>query len=440
DTRDAGGQEQADWKLSEEELREFERAGLFTKEELESVVVNRYRAGVVKFHDAASRVKAEPLWVNGVLDVAVDAGALLRLAADRIRAQGQRGCAVLEGLRFVRAYVERHRVTVEAVDGRGARRLFSARLFVDAAGAHSPVSRQFNDGRSFTHVCPTVGTLARGFVRGQEPDTVDFKAGEMLVTTEDAREGRQLIWQGFAASAERDEFATHLFFYDAADSPADKSLLSLFERYFEALPSYKRAGAQWRVQKPLFGHVPAFQQSGRKIRRKTSDERVLVIGEAAGLSGPQAFFGFGPHARGLRRLTHLTNRALEENLTDAASLSEMSEGVEARIAQAAGLAEFLRPALQSEPSSVNETLNAVMAALHNLDERVRRELFQDRLTFDTLRSLLSHTARLYPRIFTRMREHFGASGTFWRIVNIADAVFSERRARAAARSITVEND
>ncbi|MCA1592633.1 MAG: hypothetical protein LC754_08300, partial [Acidobacteria bacterium] len=40
DTRDAGGQEQADWKLSEEELREFERAGLFTKEELESVVVN----------------------------------------------------------------------------------------------------------------------------------------------------------------------------------------------------------------------------------------------------------------------------------------------------------------------------------------------------------------------------------------------------------------
>jgi hypothetical protein len=91
------------------------------------------------------------------------------------------------------------------------------------------------------------------------------------------------------------------------------------------------------------------------------------------------------------------------------------------------LAEFLRPTAKSEPAAVNETLNAVMAALHSLDERVRRELFQDRMSFSALKNLLSQTARLYPRIFKRVREHLGASGTFWWFTNIAAAAFSERR-------------
>src|SRR5205085_9772140 len=79
------------------------------------------------------------------------------------------------------------------------------------------------------------------------------------------------------------------------------------------------------------------------------------------------------------------------------------------------------------PSSVNETLNAVMAALHSLAERVRRELFQDRMSFSALKRLLSRTVKLYPRIIERVREHFGARGTFLWLANIATAAFSERR-------------
>jgi len=61
------------WNLSEDELKELEGASVFTREEVEAAVLNRYRGGFVKFHDAASRVKAEPLWVTGALDVAVRA-------------------------------------------------------------------------------------------------------------------------------------------------------------------------------------------------------------------------------------------------------------------------------------------------------------------------------------------------------------------------------
>ncbi|MDQ1522986.1 MAG: lycopene cyclase CruA [Pyrinomonadaceae bacterium] len=432
------------WNLCDEELGELERAGLLTKAEIEGAVLNRYRSGFVKFHDAASRVKTPPLWMENVLDVSVDADKLLALAAAKIRARAGEGSAVFERLRFVRAYVEADRVCVETEDtrgdedkfgvgrtgGDGRRRLFAARLFVDATGVHSPVARQFGGGRAFTHVAPSVGTVARGFARGEGTDKVDFSVGEILVSTEDARDHRQLIWEGFAGSPARDEYATRLFFYDAVDSPADKSLLALFEHYFEGLPRYKRAGAQWRVGRPLFGYAPGVTRRGwPQTRPRAAEDRVMLAGDAAGVVSPLALSG--ACVRGLRRLTHLTDLALAADLLDARALSEINAPAP-RVPQMSGLAEFLRPAPQGQPANVNETLNAVMAALHDLDVRVRRELFQDRMSFSALRSLLGRTAKLYPRIFQRVREHLGARGTFWWVANIAEAAFSERRARGSS--------
>jgi lycopene cyclase CruA len=426
----AVGRTHRDWNISDDELKEFERAGLFTKEEIEAAVANRYRSGFVKFHDAVSRVKTPPLWLDGVLDVAIEADKLLQLAAAKIE-RSLTGSMLIDGLRFVRCYVQPERVVVEVEEIRtGRHKLFGARLFVDATGTNSPVSRQLNDGRSITHVCPTVGTVARGFVRGPEPDKVDFSVGEILVSNEDAQDHRQLIWEGFAGSLQRDEYTTYLFFYDAVNSPADKSLLALFERYFETLPRYKRTGTQWRVLKPVFGYIPSFHNHGWANRKRTASTRVMLIGDAAGLSSPLTFCGFGSHVRNLHRLTHLTHLALEADLLDAAALTEIN-AYEARVAQMASFAEFLRPTAKSEPAAVNETLNAVMAALHSLDERVRRELFQDRMSFSALKHLLGQTARLYPRIFKRVREHLGARGTFWWLTNIAAAAFSERKGARA---------
>jgi lycopene cyclase CruA len=319
----------------------------------------------------------------------------------------------------------------------GKRRLFATRLFVDSMGMSSPVARQLNGGRAQTHVCPTVGTIARGFARGDEPDKVDFQVGEILVSNEDARDHRQLIWEGFAGSPPRDEYTTYLFFYDAVDSPADKSLLALFERYFESLPGYKRAGAQWRVLKPVFGYIPSFHHHGLMGRRRNADDRVMLVGDATGLSTPLTFCSFGSHVRHLQRLTHLTDLALEADMLDASSLSEINAH-SPRVAQVTSLAEFLRPMPKSAPSAVNETLNAVMAALHSLDERVRRELFQDRMTFGALRNLLSRTIQLYPRILQRVREHLGARGTFWWLANVAEVVLHERRERSALLPGSIE--
>ncbi|MFL6334677.1 MAG: hypothetical protein ACJ754_15295 [Pyrinomonadaceae bacterium] len=414
------------WNLSEDELKELEGAGLFTHEEVEGAVLNRYRGGFVKFHDAASRVKAGPLWVSGALDVAVDGERLTALAASRLARLGSKGSTVAKELRFVRAYVEPARVTVEAEGAGGSRRFFAARLFVDASGADSPVARQLNGGRgAAARVRPSVGTVARGFVRGEGCDEADFRAGEILVSTEDASAHRQLLWEGFAGAPARGDYATRLFFHDTTDSPADKSLLSLFERYFESLPTYKRRGAGWRVERPVFGYAHA-PREGWRTRRRVACDRVLLLGDA----GPGAF---APGARGtyadvgrLRRVARGTNAALTSGALDAGALNEVCDGGTARVAAALGLAEFMRPAAKGAPHAVNETLNALAAALGGMEEGERREVFRGRMTTGALRRLLARTARLYPRIFARVREHFGARGTLCWLAGLAEAAWKEK--------------
>ena len=420
------GRTHRDWNISDEELAAFTNAGLFTKDEIERAVVNRYRAGFVKFHDKNSRHKTPPLFMRGVLDVAVSSDALLQLAADKIK-NSETNSVLINNLRFVRAYIKPDKVFVETEDeATGKRRLFAARLFVDATGTNSPVSRQINNGRSITHVCPTVGTVARGFARGSETGAVDFTIGEILVSNEDAGDNRQLIWEGFAGSPKLDEYTTYLFFYDSIKSKADKSLLALFESYFEKLPAYKRKTSGWRIVKPVFGYIPSFHHHGWRNQKRTASNRVLLVGDAAGLSSPLTFCGFGSHVRNLERLTALTESVLRADSLDENALSEIN-AYEPRVAQMASLAEFMRPTAKSNPAVVNETMNAVMAALQNLDENVRRDLFKDRISFSSFKSLLKKTAAIHPAVFRRMIQHLGLKGSFWWIANIAESALDESK-------------
>jgi lycopene cyclase CruA len=421
------GRTHRDWNISDDELKEFIEAGLFTKAEIETAIANRYKKGFVKFYDQNSSVKTPPLFMENVLDVAIEADKLLEIAAKKL---GKTDSKIINNLRFVGAYVNAEKVFIECEDAETKqRKLFAARLFADATGTNSPVSRQINSGKSITHVCPTVGTVATGFRRGDyengDAKAVDFSVGEILVSTEDISDERQLIWEGFAGSPQRDEYTTYLFFYDSVASKADKSLLRLFEEYFEKLPDYKeKAGASWRVVKPVFGYIPSVHHRGFSNVKKTATRRILLIGDAAGLSSPLTFCGFGSHVRNLRRLTDGTENALRENAFDEKSLA-LINAYEPRVAQLASLAEFMRPAPKSKSFVVNETMNAVMSALSRLDTRVSRELFQDRIPFSSFKKVLSTTARIHPKVFRLMFEHLGTAGAFWWIAKIAENAVKE---------------
>jgi lycopene cyclase CruA len=423
------GKTHRDWNISDAELQEFVKAGLFTKEEIESAVNNRYKTGFVKFYDGNSRIKTPPLFMDNVLDVAIEADKILEIAVKKLKKTDSK---VINNLRFVRAFVQKEKILVECEDAKnGRRKVFSAKLFVDATGTNSPISRQINGGKSITHVCPTVGTVAKGFRRndfgknGIDEKAVDFSVGEILVSTEDSSDNRQLIWEGFAGNPRKDEYTTYLFFYDSIESKAEKSLFRLFEDYFEKLPAYKEKNGGWRVVKPVFGYIPSIHHRGWNNVKKTASDRVLLIGDSAGLSSPLTFCGFGSHVRNLRKLTSATEDALRENLFDEEFLSKIN-AYEPRVAQMASLAEFMRPVENGKSSAVNETMNAVMAALSSLDASVSREMFQDRITFESFKKVLAKTAKIYPPVFKKMFEHLGAGGAFWWLANIAEAAWHEK--------------
>ncbi len=417
------GKTHRDWNISDEELREFIRAELFTAEEIETAVANRYQTGFVKFYDANSTHKTPPLFMDQVLDVAIEADRLLEIAVEKLRKTDSQ---IISNLRFVRAFVNKDRVTVECEDGvSGKRHLFAAKLFVDATGTNSVVSRQLNSGKSITHICPTVGTVAKNFKRGADEKEVDFSVGEILVSTEDAADHRQLIWEGFAGNPQKDEYTTYLFFYDAVTSKADKSLLQLFETYFEKLPDYKTKNAAWRVVKPVFGYIPSVHHHGWSNTKKTAADRILLVGDAAGLSSPLTFCGFGSHVRNLRKTTALTENALTENALDEKSLAQINT-YEPHVAQMASLAEFMRPAENSDSAAVNETMNAVMSALQSLDGNIAREMFQDRISFASFQKVLLKTAKIHPAVFKKMFAHLGVKNSFWWLTNITKAAFDEK--------------
>ncbi len=417
------GKTHRDWNISDVELAEFQNAGLFIKSEIEEAIINRYKSGFVKFYDANSKIKTPKLWMDNVLDVAVEADLLLNLAVQKLEKTKSK---VIDNLRFNYAYLLKDKVLIECTDSLGKQRFFASKMFVDATGTNSPLSRQINQGRSITHICPTVGTVAKGFVRGEGEKEVDFSVGEILVSTEDVADDRQLIWEGFAGSEKQDEYTTYLFFYDSINSKANKSLCRLFEDYFEKLPSYKTPSKSWQIVKPVFGYIPSYHHHGWENQKKTAAERVLLIGDAAGLSSPLTFCGFGSHVRNLRRLTHLTELALKAELFDEKSLSKIN-AYEPQVAQMSSLAEFMRPALNSKSNVVNETMNAVMSALSKLDTEVSRELFQDRIKFNSFKKVLAKTAIIHPPVFRKMLQHLGLKGSFWWIANIAESALYERK-------------
>ena len=421
------GETHRDWNISDAELREFVRVGLFTEDEIERAVTNRYRTGFVKFFDGNSKVKTPPLFMDNVLDVAIEANVLLEIAARKLI---EAGSTIISRLRFSRVIVNKDAVSVECEDTvNGEKRVFAAELFVDATGTNSAVSRQLNAGRSITHVCPTVGTVAAGLRRGAGEREVDFTVGEILVSTEDAADHRQLIWEGFAGAETRDEYTTYLFFYDSVESKADKSLLRLFEDYFEKLPDYKAKTNAWRVVKPVFGYIPSVHQHGWNNVKKTATDRILLVGDAAGLSSPLTFCGFGSHVRNLRKLTSETENCLREKTFDEKTLAQIN-AYEPRVAQMASLAEFMRPTEKGASFAVNETMNAVMSALASLDENISQTMFQDRISSADFKKLLLRTAKIHPAVYRKMLTHLGAKGAFWWLANIAKAALNENGANA----------
>lgn len=386
DRRTAGAAHR-EWNASERELRALVAGGVVTEDELRELIVAAYRDGFCRWHNGGT------YRVRSVLDRAVDAGGLLSLVRARCEAAG---VAVFDDHALVGHAAGPTAIAMRLRTRTGASREVTARLLVDARGAASPSA-------TADLSCPTVGGVIEGIAEGSAPDEVDPAVGEILVTTEGIVDGRQHIWEAFPTG--RGRTAVYLFYYDRATRVGDGSLVSLYARFFDALPGFKR-GAH-ALLRPTFGYIPGW--SRMSPAPSPPSPRVVLAGDAAARHSPLTFCGFGAALRSFgpasQRIAEALERGTERALTTVVH--------DAPIHACTGALAMMVAAAPAEPSragELNALLDAAFATLHELGDDTFGALLRDEMAVSDFVRFLHQTSVKQPRVYGDVMRVMGAAG------------------------------
>jgi lycopene cyclase CruA len=402
------GRMNREWNISRDEFQRLIDLDLFTPAEFEGVIAREYIDGFSKFFDAYNppNCKAKVLSTPKVLNICLDAEALLRVCGDKLR---QAGGDIWDETEFIRADISTRKTVITSKHlPTGKTRIVAGRLLVDAMGTASPIAWQLNGVHAFDSVCPTVGAaIASGF----EPEVWDAKYGDVLFTHGDISRGRQLIWELFPGAGE--EITVYLFHYHQVDPENPGSLLEMYEDFFTILPEYRRCDMDklvWR--KPTFGYIPG-QFTVTSSDRVVAFDRTIAIGDAASLQSPLIFTGFGSLVRNLPRLTHLLDTALKHDLLDADSLDRIrayQSNVAVTWLFSKGM--MVPTGMLLPPARINATLNTFFGLLANEPPEVADTFIKDRTDWITFNRLALVAAKQNPALLWWIWKIAGAKDIF----------------------------
>jgi lycopene cyclase CruA len=402
------GRMNREWNISRDEFQRLIDLNLFTPAEFEGVIAREYVDGFSKFFDAYNppNCQAKVLSTPKVLNICLDAEALLRVCGDKLR---QAGGEIWDETEFIRADISGQETVVTSRHlPTGEPRVARGRLLVDAMGTASPIAWQLNGVHAFDSVCPTVGAaIASGF----EPEVWDAKYGDVLFSHGDISRGRQLIWELFPGAGE--EITVYLFHYHQVNPENPGSLLEMYEDFFTILPEYRRCDVDklvWR--KPTFGYIPGHFTVSSSDRAVAFD-RLIAIGDAASLQSPLIFTGFGSLVRNLPRLTHLLDTALKHDLLDTDALNRIrayQSNVAVTWLFSKGM--MVPTGMQLPPARINATLNTFFGLLANEPPEVADTFIKDRTDWITFNRLALKAAGQNPALLWWIWKITGAKDIF----------------------------
>jgi len=373
-----------EWNASRPELQRLVDVGLVAPGELDGLLVAQYREGFCRWHNGGTYP------VTGVLDVAVDAGALLAHARRRAEALG---VAFHDGHALVGHAAGPDRIALRFRTAEGAAREVTARVMVDGRGASSPSA-------TADLLCPTVGGVLEGVVEGSEPDAIDPSVGEILVTTEGVVDGRQHIWEAFPGRP--GETTVYLFYYDRAEAVGEGSLLALYARFFASLPRYKRGDV--RLVRPTFGYIPGWSRLTPAPRPPSP--RVVLVGDAAARQSPLTYCGFGATLRSLAPGA--------ERIAEAADGRDVGAVVhDTALHAGTGALAHMIASPSRDPAragDLNALLDAAFSTLHALGNGPYGALLRDEMDARTFVRFLYDTSRRQPRVYRDVFRVLGAMG------------------------------
>ena len=268
----------------------------------------------------------------------------------------------------------------------------TARVVLDGRGVQSPFARH-------DLLCPTVGGVLEGLDEGSDPQSIDPRVGEILVTTDHVEDGRQHIWEAFPNGA--GQVALYLFYYERARQRTPGALTQLYQRFFARLPNYKRGRA--RLVTPTFGWIPGW--SRLRPGGVSPHARVVLVGDAAARHSPLTFCGFGAMLRSIKPVTEGVDAFL------AGSATRLRAAVDDRaIHRATGALACIMaapPESASEAHTINALLSAAFAALHAQGAEAYAGLLQDTLPLPVFVRFLRQTSRLQPQVYQHVWRALG---------------------------------
>jgi lycopene cyclase CruA len=375
--RARAAQSHREWNASGPELEALTRAGIADVAAIERLVVARYARGVCRFAGGGTYA------VRGVLDRAVDAGALLAHGRARAHAAGVR---FLDGHAVVAHAAAPSAVAVRFVSSAGEGDL-TARVLVDARGVSSPYA-------TADLVCPTVGGVVAGLAAGQAPDEMDDATGEILATVDPVEDGRQHVWEAFPGRT--GETTVYLFYYARRGDAV--SLADLYARFFATLPRYKRGAA--RLVRPTFGLIPGWSRLCAPPR--SPDARVVLVGDAAARHSPLTCCGFGATLRSLDRAAESIARVVRGVGAPPACVVD-----DARLHTVTGALAVVMASRSFRGNELNALLDAAFRSLEAMGEERYGALLRDELTPREALGFLRATAARHPDVWRQVLRVLG---------------------------------
>jgi lycopene cyclase CruA len=378
-----------EWNASANELQALVEQGLCSQIELDACIVARYHHGICRWHGQGSQT------IAGVLDCAVDAAALWRLAGRRAR---DLGVTFIGNTMVHHAWPDAAGVTLALAPTQKPEQRTHLRVgvMIDGRGAASPYAQG-------DLICPTVGGVLTGLDEGPGLRQIDPKVGEILVTTEGVEEGRQHLWEAFPNSPQ--QTAVYLFYYSEPKDLGPRPLATLYARFVANMPRYKEG--PWRMLRPTFGMIPGW--SRLKPGPCSPHARIVLVGDAASRHSPLTFCGFGAMLRslpvGVQTVTALCRGEAAQKV-----------GVhDAGIHGATGaLAMMLARAGRHRPDATNALLHAAFATLQAAGPKTFASLLQDTMQTKEMIAFLWQVSRRYPGVWHAVWRQLGVrDATHW---------------------------
>jgi lycopene cyclase CruA len=385
-----------EWNASEAELEPLVRCGLCTPEELQRLIIARYDYGTCGFSGG------DLYPVEHVLDRAIDAGPLMRL----IRAKSeQAGVTFFDHTEILAERGGGGGVQIRVRTTDGATRTLLAGLMVDARGAQSPYQRA-------DLVCPTVGGVLEGLTEGTGPREMNPRVGEILATVDGIGEdGRQHVWEAFPGHP--GQTTVYVFYYARVGEPV--SLLSLYDRFFQTLPTYK--GGDAKLIRPTFGWIPGWSRLTPAPR--SPHRRIALVGDAAARHSPLTYCGFGATLRSLEAALEHLLRAHEAGAFAGDSIVD-----DRPVHTFTGALAHMMATRAFRGEETNQLLDASFRTLFEMGSEAYESLLRDEMAAADVITYLRKTSVRHPAVWGKVMRGLGFGSAARWSVSIARAMLA----------------